>query len=326
MSVAVVGGGAWGTALAAVAARQGGVRLLLRDPAVAQAINARRENPAYLSGIALPPGIAAVLDPAAALKGADTVLLVTPAQTLRALCRTLAPALPSGAALVLCSKGIERDTGLFASAVVEAELPGHPVAVLSGPSFATDVAAGLPTAVTLAARDAGLADTLAQRLSGPAFRIYAGTDVLGVEAGGALKNVLAIAAGAAAGLGLGASAQAALVTRGFVELTRLGEALGADPRTLMGLSGLGDLVLTCSGAQSRNFAYGLALGRGEDLSTQRLAEGVFSAGIAARLAAERGIEAPIIEAVAGILDGTLPVAAAVAALLARPLKREFETA
>ncbi len=248
MSVCVVGGGAWGTALASVAARQGPVRLLLRDAATAQAINERRENPAYLPGIALPQGIEAVLDPAAALAGASIVLLVTPAQTLRAVCRTLAPSLPEGAVLVLCSKGIERDTGLFASAVVEAELPGHPVAVLSGPSFATDVAAGLPTAVTLAAKDAALADELARRLSGPSFRIYAGTDVLGVEAGGALKNVLAIAAGAASGLGLGASAQAALVTRGFVELSRLGEALGADPRTLMGLSGLGDLVLTCSAA------------------------------------------------------------------------------
>ncbi|WP_416357456.1 NAD(P)H-dependent glycerol-3-phosphate dehydrogenase [Aureimonas phyllosphaerae] len=322
MSVAVVGGGAWGTALATVAAREEPVRLLLRDAAIADAINRRRENPAYLPGIVLPVGIEAVLEPAA-IGGAGIVLLVTPAQTLRAVCRTLAPHLPAGAALVLCSKGIERDTGLFASAVVEAELPGHLVAVLSGPSFASDVAAGLPTAVTLAARDAALADVLARRLAGPAFRIYAGTDVLGVEAGGALKNVLAIAAGASAGLGLGASAQAALVTRGFVELTRLGEALGADPRTLVGLSGLGDLVLTCSGTQSRNFAYGLALGRGEDLSTLKLAEGVFSAGVAARLATERGIEAPIIQAVAGILDGTLPVADAVAALLARPLKREF---
>jgi glycerol-3-phosphate dehydrogenase (NAD(P)+) len=326
MSVCVVGGGAWGTALAAVAARSEPVRLLLRDPTVADAINTRRENPAYLPGIALPPDIEAMLDPASALAGAAVVLLVTPAQTLRAVCRTLPRALSPDATLVLCSKGIERETGLFASAVVEAELPGHPVAVLSGPSFATDVAAGLPTAVTLATRDAALADALAQRLSGPAFRIYAGTDILGVEAGGALKNVLAIAAGAAAGLGLGASAQAALVTRGFVELTRLGEALGADPRTLMGLSGLGDLVLTCSGTQSRNFSYGLALGRGENLAALKLAEGVFSAGIAARLAAERGIDAPIIAAVAGILDGSLPVEGAVSALLARPLKREFETA
>ncbi len=178
MSVCVVGGGAWGTALAGVAARGGAVRLLLRDPAVAQAINARGENPAYLPGIALPPGIEAVLDPAAALDGASVVLLVTPAQTLRTLCGTLVPALAPDAALVLCSKGIERDTGLFASAVVEAELPGRPVAVLSGPSFATDVAAGLPTAVTLAARDAGLADALAQRLSGPAFTRSPGTKAM----------------------------------------------------------------------------------------------------------------------------------------------------
>ncbi|WP_374700953.1 NAD(P)H-dependent glycerol-3-phosphate dehydrogenase, partial [Aureimonas sp. AU40] len=176
----------------------------------------------------------------------------------------------------------------------------------------------------LAAGDTALADDLAHRLAAPAFRIYAGDDVLGVEAGGSLKNVLAIAAGASAGLGLGASALAALVTRGFVELRRLGEALGARPDTLLGLSGLGDLVLTCSGAQSRNFVYGLALGRGEGTSGLKLAEGVFSAAIAARLARERGIEAPIIEAVAAILDEGLPAAEAMRALLARPLKREFD--
>ncbi|WP_182086170.1 NAD(P)H-dependent glycerol-3-phosphate dehydrogenase [Aureimonas sp. ME7] len=327
MSVCVVGGGAWGTALAAVAARGGEpVRLLLRDAAVAAHINDAHENPAYLPGLILPKTLRAELDPGEALRGAAIVLLVTPAQTLRTVCRTLKPALETGATLVLCSKGIERDTGLFASAVVAAELPGHPVAVLSGPSFATDVAAGLPTAVTLACPDAAHADRLAERLSGPAFRIYAGDDVAGVEAGGALKNVLAIAAGAAAGLRLGASAQAALVTRGFVELSRLGAALGARPQTLMGLSGLGDLVLTCSGTQSRNFAYGMALGRGDDLAGLKLAEGVHSAAIAARLARERAIEAPIIEAVAGILDGSLAAADAVAALLARPLKREFESA
>jgi glycerol-3-phosphate dehydrogenase (NAD(P)+) len=324
-AVCVIGGGAWGTALGAMRARGGEpVRLYARDGEMVRAINARRENPRYLPGIALPDELTATSDLGAALVGAQIALLVLPAQALRAAARAMAPHLPAETALVLCSKGIERDTGLFASAVVEAELPGHPVAVLSGPSFAADVAAGLPTAVTLASADSDTADALARRLAAPAFRIYAGDDVLGVEAGGSLKNVLAIAAGASAGLGLGASALAALVTRGFVELRRLGEALGARPDTLLGLSGLGDLVLTCSGAQSRNFAYGLALGRGEDTAGLKLAEGVFSAAIAARLARERGIEAPIIEAVAAILDEGLPAAEAMRALLARPLKREFD--
>ncbi|WP_062230398.1 NAD(P)H-dependent glycerol-3-phosphate dehydrogenase [Aureimonas sp. N4] len=325
MSVSVIGGGAWGTALGAMRARDGEpVRLYARDAESVAAIRTTGENPRYLPGIALPASLEAVNDLGLALEGADIVLLVLPAQVLRLACRDLKPHLRPGAALVLCSKGIERDTGLFASAVVEEELPGHPVAVLSGPSFASDVAAGLPTAVTLAASEGALAASLAQRLSSPAFRIYAGDDILGVEAGGSLKNVLAIAAGASAGLGLGASALAALVTRGFVELRRLGEALGARPDTLLGLSGLGDLVLTCSGAQSRNFAYGLALGRGEDTRTLKLAEGVYSAAIAAKLARERGIEAPIIETVAAMLDEGLPAADAMRALLARPLKREFD--
>ncbi|RYE83446.1 MAG: NAD(P)H-dependent glycerol-3-phosphate dehydrogenase, partial [Hyphomicrobiales bacterium] len=209
-----------------------------------------------------------------------------------------------------------------ASAVLARHLPAETLGVLSGPSFAADVARGLPTAVTIAATDAGLADDLARRLSTETFRGYAATDVLGVEAGGALKNILAIAAGMVAGNGLGASAGAAIVTRGFVELRRLGEALGAQPETLMGLSGLGDLVLTCSGSQSRNFAYGAALGRGDDLTGLKLAEGVHSAGIAARLAEERGIDAPIIFTVAAILSGSMTVEDAVRELLARPLKRE----
>ncbi|WP_062017145.1 NAD(P)H-dependent glycerol-3-phosphate dehydrogenase [Aureimonas sp. AU4] len=322
---AVVGAGAWGTALAILRAREGErVRLLARDGGAAESINRTRRNPRYLPDIELPETLAATTDPAEALGGARTVLLVTPAQTLREVVGSLAPHLSPGVRLVLCCKGIERATGLFASAVVAEAVPGAAIAVLSGPSFAEDVARGLPTAVTLAAEDETLADALAQELSGPTFRVYAHTDVLGVEAGGALKNVLALAAGAAAGLGLGASAGAAIVTRGFVELRRLGEALGARPETLMGLSGLGDLVLTCSGTQSRNFRYGLALGRGEPLAGLPLAEGVPSAAIARRLARERGVEAPIIEAVAAILDEGLPVREAVASLLARPLRREFD--
>ncbi|MBB3948903.1 NAD(P)H-dependent glycerol-3-phosphate dehydrogenase [Aureimonas jatrophae] len=322
---AVVGAGAWGTALAALRARDGErVHLLGRDAAMVAEINRTRRNPRYLPGIELPEALAATVDPAEALGHATTVLLVTPAQTLREVAASLAPHLAPAARLVLCSKGIERATGLFASAVVRDTLPDNPIAVLSGPSFADDVARGLPTAVTLAAEDERLADELAQALSGPSFRVYAHADVLGVEAGGALKNVLALAAGAAAGLGLGASAGAAIVTRGFVELRRLGEALGARPETLMGLSGLGDLVLTCSGTQSRNFRYGLAMGRSEPLDALPLAEGVHSAAIARRLARERGIEAPIIEAVAAILEDRMPVREAVASLLARPLRREFD--
>ncbi|MFC0194195.1 NAD(P)H-dependent glycerol-3-phosphate dehydrogenase [Aureimonas pseudogalii] len=325
MTIAVIGGGAWGTALATLKSRDGEtVRLYARDTATVEAINRGHENPRYLPGIALPATLEATADLRHAVADARLVLLVVPAQTLRAICVALRGVLPAGVPLVLCAKGIEQASGLFASDVASAELPGHPVAVLSGPSFAADVARGLPTAVTLASTDASLADALARDLSAAAFRIYAGTDVLGVGAGGALKNVLAIASGAGAGLGLGASAGAALVTRGFVELRRLGEALGARPETLMGLSGLGDLVLTCSGTQSRNFAYGAALGRGDDLSGLKLAEGVPSAAVAARLAGERGIEAPIIESVAALLAGRQAPREVVEALLARPLRREFD--
>ena len=321
--IAVVGTGAWGTALAALYARSGEeIAFLGRDEGSAAAINQRHENPRYLPGIGLPPSIRATLDPAEALAGADLVLLVIPAQSLAAVAKTLRPHLGADATLVLCAKGIERETGQFPSDLVAEALPDHALAVLSGPSFASDVASGLPTAVTVAAGDPALADDLARRLSTETFRCYASDDVRGVEAGGALKNVLALAAGIVAGRGLGASAGAALVTRGLNELRRLGEALGGRPETLMGLSGLGDLVLTCSSPQSRNFAYGAALGRGEDLSGLKLAEGVFTAEIAARLAAERGIDAPIVATVSRVLSAKLGVEEAVQLLLQRPLKRE----
>ena len=321
--IAVVGTGAWGTALAALYARSGEeIAFLGRDAGSAAAINQRHENPRYLPGIGLPPSIRATLDPAEALAGADLVLLVIPAQSLAAVAKTLRPHLGADATLVLCAKGIERETGQFPSDLVAEALPDHALAVLSGPSFASDVASGLPTAVTVAAGDPALADDLARRLSTETFRCYASDDVRGVEAGGALKNVLALAAGIVAGRGLGASAGAALVTRGLNELRRLGEALGGRPETLMGLSGLGDLVLTCSSPQSRNFAYGAALGRGEDRSGLKLAEGVFTAEIAARLAAERGIDAPIVATVSRVLSAKLGVEEAVQLLLQRPLKRE----
>ncbi|KQT61848.1 MULTISPECIES: NAD(P)H-dependent glycerol-3-phosphate dehydrogenase [unclassified Aureimonas] len=323
--IAVLGGGAWGTALATLQARASRTTCLYaRDDETVEAIRATGFNPRYLPGVPLAPSLAATSDLGEALAGASLVLLVIPAQSLAEIGPAVAAHLSPSVPVVLCAKGIERGTGRFATGVVAESLPGQPLAVLSGPSFAEDVARGLPTAVTLAAASETLAADLSRRLSTESFRPYASGDVVGVEAGGALKNVLALAAGAVAGRGLGASAGAAIVTRGFVELRRLGEALGARPETLMGLSGLGDLVLTCSGTQSRNFAYGLALGRGDDLTGLKLAEGVHSAAMAAQLAEERGIEAPIIFAVAEILAGRLRVEEAVRDLLARPLKREFD--
>ncbi|TGP48237.1 NAD(P)-dependent glycerol-3-phosphate dehydrogenase [bacterium M00.F.Ca.ET.230.01.1.1] len=322
--VAVLGGGAWGTALALAMLRAGhDVRLYARDAETVAAVT-RGENPRYLPGIRIEFGITATSDVAAALDGADCVLAVTPAQSLRAVLAAARSHVPQGAPLVLCAKGIERDTGALLSTIVAETLPNNLVAALSGPSFASDVARGLPTAVVVAASDGELAAELAARFSAENLRCYSSDDLIGVEIGGALKNVFAIAAGAVTGAGLGASAQAAMVTRGFVELRRIGAAFGARPETLMGLSGLGDLLLTCSSAQSRNFAYGLALGQGKPLAGLPLAEGVPTAGIAARIAAERGIEAPIISAVAAILDGKVTIDQAVTALMTRPLKTETD--
>ena len=322
--IAVLGGGAWGTALATTALRAGhGCALWARDAETVAAINSRHENPRYLAGIDLDPALQATADLDGALAGAACVLAVVPAQAMRGMLNALASRLDAKIPLVLCAKGIERDTGKLLSETAAEILPQNPIAALSGPSFATDVARGLPTAVTVAAGDEARAAALATLLSSPAFRCYSSADLIGVEVGGALKNVLAIAAGAVAGAGLGASAQAALVTRGFVELRRVGAAFGAEPETLMGLSGLGDLILTCGSAQSRNFSFGLALGRGEDLEGRPLAEGVATAGIAARIARERGVEAPIIAAVEALLAGRIAIADAVAALMARPLKSEF---
>lgn len=320
--VAVLGGGAWGTALALAMLRAGhAVRLWARDAETVVAIG-RGENPRYLPGIAIEPGIEATGEMAMALAGADCVLVVVPAQSLRAVLGQARRHMPAGVPLVLCAKGIERDTGELMSSIVGQVLPENPIAALSGPSFAADVARGLPTAVVVAAHEEALSTDLAQRFSALNLRCYSSDDLIGVEIGGALKNVFAIAAGAVTGAGLGASAQAAMVTRGFVELRRIGAAFGARPETLMGLSGLGDLLLSCASVQSRNFGYGLALGRGEVLAGRPLAEGVPTAAIAARIAAERGIEAPIISAVAAILEGAVSIHEAVAALMSRPLKNE----
>ncbi len=321
--VTVLGGGAWGTALAAVARRAGhDVRLWARDPDLVASLDAGRGNPRYLPGASIDASIRATTDACDALAGSTVILSAIPAQSLRTALTSLAPAIPKKATLVLCAKGIEVATGELLSAVVEQTLPGRRIATLSGPSFAADTVRGLPTAVVVAAREKGAAARLARLLTAPRFRCYSTDDLTGVEVGGALKNVFAVAAGAVAGAGLGASAQAALVTRGFVELRRFAARFGARPETVMGLSGLGDLMLTCSSAQSRNFAYGLALGRGASRDGLPLAEGVATAAIAARIARSRKIEAPIVLATHQLITGALTVPEAIETLMSRPLKAE----
>ncbi len=323
LRVAVLGAGAWGTALATVAARRGhAVSLWCRDPAHAAALLAARENHRDLPGVALAAGIAPTAD-AGCVIDADLVLAAVPAQALRDVLSNLPPP-RAPVPVVVGAKGIERTTGLLMSGVVAQCLPGHPAAALSGPSFAADVGRGRPTAVTLAARDGDLARRLAEALALPTFRLYHTDDLVGVEIGGAVKNVLAIACGIAAGLDLGASAAAALVARGFAELARFARARGARPETLAGLSGLGDLVLTCTTDQSRNFALGRALGRGETLvaARGRLAEGVATAGIVCRLARAGASEVPICDGVAAVVAGTSTPRQALEALLARPPRSE----
>ena len=325
--VSILGGGAWGTALAQVCARAGLAPLLWAlEPEVVQAINADHDNPLFLPGIALDEAIRAT-DKASDLLDADFLLAVVPAQHLRAALAGLAADFPSGLPVVLCAKGIEAGSLKLMSQVLAETLPTAAPAVLSGPSFAAEVAKGLPTAVTLAAADAELARTLAEAIATPTFRPYVSDDMIGAEAGGAIKNVLAIACGICEGRGLGKSAQAALITRGFAELTRLAVALGGEAETVAGLCGLGDLVLTCSSPASRNMSVGLALGRGESLAQaladkRTVAEGVASAPAVTALARRLGVEAPICEAVRAVLAGELEVGPAIVALLARPLKAE----
>lgn len=323
--IAVIGAGAWGAALANVAAT-GRERVALwgHDPAHVAALARDRENRAFLPGLPLAAGVAPCADEAS-VADASVVLGVVPAQAMRDVARRFRPHLSPGVAFVICAKGIERGTHRFMSEVVAEELPEAARAVLSGPSFAADVCRGLPTAVTLAAEDEGLAKRLSELLSTKTFRLYRSTDVRGAEIGGAAKNVLAIAAGMAEGRALGASARAALIARGFAELMRLGQALGANRDTLMGLSGLGDLILTCGSAQSRNFALGAALARGAgpgDAAHGKLAEGAFTAAALVEMAKERGVEMPIAEAVDAILAGRIDVDQAIEALLMRPLKAE----
>lgn len=323
LKIAVLGGGAWGTALAVMAANNGHKSLLYaRDAATVADINRNHHNQRYLGDILLPANVQASNDVAEVLKGADIVLSVIPAQAMGAALAQMADLIPQSAPVVLCAKGIERSTGRLMSEVVSEVLPNHQLAALSGPSFATDVARGLPTAVTIASKNIAIADQLSVALSGTAFRCYSTDDLIGVEIGGSLKNVLALAAGAAIGRGLGASAQAALVTRGFVELRRIGHKMGARSETIMGLSGLGDLMLTCSSSQSRNYSYGMALGKGEDLTSRPLAEGVATAPIAAELCLKYQIAAPIIDATAALLAGNITIDEAVTTLINRPLKIE----
>jgi glycerol-3-phosphate dehydrogenase (NAD(P)+) len=320
-SVAVIGAGAWGTALAGVAARAGRtVTLYARDASHAQRIASTRENP-KLPGVKLAPDITVTHDLAAASR-AEIMLVATPAQHLRGAVSAIAPHLREGTPVIACAKGIEHGTHKFMTEVIAESAPHTRPAILSGPSFADDVARGLPTAVTLAAKDEALASDLVRALGSATFRPYHTSDVRGVEIGGAAKNVLAIAAGIVVGRNLGASAQAALTTRGFSELARLGRALGARAETMVGLSGLGDLILTCSSPQSRNFALGLALGRGEPKPAGKLAEGEFTAPVLIELAASQRIELPVSMAVAAILSRKLTIDAAIEGLLTRPFKAE----
>jgi glycerol-3-phosphate dehydrogenase (NAD(P)+) len=318
--IAVVGAGAWGTALANVIARAGRTVLLAaRHRAAADVLAKRRESP-RLPGLQIDTRVEiAPMGPE--LARYDAVLLAVPSQQMRAAAGAVAPALRDGTPVIACAKGIERGTHRFMTEVIAETAPTALPAILSGPSFAADVARGLPAAVTLAAGDEAVATALARALGSATLRPYHSTDVCGVEIGGAAKNVLAIAAGIVAGRGLGASAAAALVTRGFAELFRFGRAFGARPETLTGLSGLGDVILTCSSAQSRNYSYGMAVGRG-DPAQAVLAEGIFTAPVLLEMAKEKGVDMPIASAVADILAGRASVDAAVEALLTRPFRAE----
>jgi glycerol-3-phosphate dehydrogenase (NAD(P)+) len=324
VKLGVIGGGAWGTALAQVAAAGGKETLIwaLEEDVVA-AVNRIHENPIYLKGVKLDPAIRATGN-FSELADCDAMLVVTPAQHMRAVLGLMpCPGVP----LVLCSKGIEEQSGLLLHEVARECCPDAKIAVLSGPTFAHEVAKGLPTAVTLAGEDMALAERLRDRLAQPAFRIYVSDDVAGAEIGGAVKNVLAIACGVVEGKGLGQNARAALIGRGFAEMSRFGMALGAKRETLAGLSGLGDLVLTCSSTSSRNYSLGLGIGQGkpaaELLSNRKtVAEGAFTAPVLARIAREKGVDMPIVEAVDALIAGRADVDQVLDDLLSRPPRAE----
>lgn len=321
--VCILGGGAWGSALACVARRAGHeTALWSRNQSVVDAINQYGNNPKYLDDLPLESGIQATNKLSVALTDADIALFAVPAQSIGETAKSAAQFIKSGTINIACAKGIDRETGQTPGETIAKEIPDCQIAALSGPSFASDVVQKLPTAVTIASQDMALSQQLTATLSTGEFRCYASDDLKGVELGGALKNVLALAVGAARGMQLGASAEAALIARGFAEISRLAVALGAEPQTLSGLSGLGDLVLTCSTPQSRNFSYGIALGQSKDLQGLKLAEGAFTARIAAKIANEQDIDTPIIQTVTAVLDKKLSAKDAVVQLLRRPLKSE----
>jgi glycerol-3-phosphate dehydrogenase (NAD(P)+) len=320
----VVGGGAWGTALAQMLAADGApVRLWAREADVVAAINAEHRNPVFLPGASLSPSLTAT-GTLTDIAACDALLIVVPVPFLRAVLADL----PAGdAPLIFCSKGMEAGSFAFPIDMARDLAPQRPHAVLSGPTFAHEVAAGLPTAITLAASDPDLAAAIAGAVARPHFRPYVSTDVIGAEIGGAIKNILAIACGIVDGAGLGLNARAALISRGFAEMTRFGLARGAQAETLAGLAGLGDLVLTCTSANSRNFALGQGLGRGETAAMlmadrRTVAEGAFSAPVVASAARADGIDMPITDAVARLVAGEAHVADVIQALLSRPLRAE----
>ena len=326
--IGIIGGGAWGTALALAVLRAGREAVLwAREPAVVEAINATHENRDYLPGVILPPELKATAD-LTVMTDVDALLLVTPAQHLRFVCGRLAPYVAPGTPVVICAKGIELDSYALMSEVAASALPaGTPIAVLSGPTFAAEVARGLPTAVTLAASDADVGTALVEALGSRTFRPYLSDDVVGAQIGGAVKNVLAIACGVVEGRKLGDNARAALITRGLAEISRLALALGGRPETLMGLSGLGDLTLTCSSLQSRNMSLGVALGAGRTLAEiqagrRSVAEGVTTAAAVVGLARRLGVDMPICAAVDATLNGGADLDEAIEGLLSRPFREE----
>jgi glycerol-3-phosphate dehydrogenase (NAD(P)+) len=323
--ISVLGGGAWGTALAQTCARAGrDVTLWEFDQGNAEHLTNQRES-RFLPGVKLESSIKITRALAEAAR-AEAILLVVPAQAMRSVVKSLAQTMAPDTPVITCAKGIEHGTQKFMTEIIAECAPNAVPAILSGPSFAADVARGLPTAVTIAAADAGVAEALAQAMNSGTFRPYHSTDVRGVEVGGAVKNVLAIASGIVTGRGLGASASAALTTRGFAELVRFGRAFGARTETMMGLSGLGDLILTCSSPQSRNFTFGINLGKGHPVknihATTGLAEGAFTAPVLLEMARERKVDMPISAAVAAVLAGQMSVDQAIESLLARPLRSE----
>lgn len=328
-TIGVVGAGAWGTALAQAVTKSGRDALLwAHESETADEINSAHENRTFLPGIKLDPGLRATGD-IAEVAGQDALLMVVPAQHMRAIAAQLAHALPAARPVIICSKGIEQASGELMSSVLAETLPQASLAVLSGPSFAAEVARGLPAALTLACEDEALGQSLAHAIGHATFRPYWSQDVLGAQIGGAIKNVLAIAAGIVVGKKLGANAHAGLTTRGFSEMVRFGTALGARAETLTGLSGLGDLILTCGSPQSRNMSLGIALGEGKTLdevlgARRSVSEGVYTASAVAGIADSRSLDLPICSAVHGVVSGAVGVDQAIEALLARPIRAEHD--